>query len=439
MNLADLAYAAYQKDEELERQKRVVIGRDLFEGMIDDELLSQLDDALPGSTANITALFNAYATVVEEVLNRLYILEWSEKPQDGRPVEWANQEWQRLDMDEKQYNLFEYTLVDAEAFVIMGVGRNAITNEEQIIPYVHRRWTSAEVGGDNTGCKAHYKNGRLDMISKRWIPEYYTEKGELKTRQRMTLYVAANDSETARIEKYEIVAGVPIPFSEEGDAVAAWPHAFPAIHFQNVGQRQQGQRAQGGQILLDNLFADLGTAAGTHASPMLSVIGGFPTTDGKTPAEDGSNVWKTGPGQIIGYPTKSPSEASINHIPPGDLKQLLDAIDKTTVMLALTTGTTSLIANLIAGTQISAEFLKQTDIRPTSITRQRQAAFGNAMSRMMRVYALLTNDLIAGKNLPADGPLHAKWGAADVRGLHPGFSTDTGNDIPAERDQLQGV
>jgi hypothetical protein len=236
----------------------------------------------------------------------------------------------------------------------------------------------------------------------------------------MTLYVAANGDEPAKVERYTIEAGIPVPFAEEGDAVIVWPFAFPVIHFQNAGKRQQGQRAQGPQIFIDNLFADLGSAAGQQGSPMLSVIGGFPTTDGKAPNTDLSNVWKTGPNQIIGFPNKTPGEASINHVPPGDLAQLLGAIDKAIMVLALTTGTTSLTANLVSGSNIGAEFLKQTDLRPVAATRQRQAAFGNAFARMMRTYALLTNALIPGQTLPIDGALHADWQAADVRGLHPG-------------------
>lgn len=420
MNLADLAYADFKKKEELERQRRVVIARDMYEGDIDGSLLSQLDDALPGSTERMTALFNAYATVIEEVLNRLQIVGWQDAPTAGQPVEWAENAWQDLDMDELQYDLFEYTLVDGEALIILAPGKHSVTDEPVILPYIHRRWTSAEAGGDNEGFKAHYVNGRLAMVSKRWIEEYYNEKGEAKTRQRMTLYVTATDTEPSRVEKYEILAGVPVAFAADGEAVVPWPHAFACIHFRNVGHRQQGQRAQGPQILLDNLFADLGTAASSHASPMLSVIGGYPTTDGKAPNSEGTNIWKTGPGQIIGFPNKNKSEAEINHVPPGDLSQLLDSIDKTTVMLALTTGTTGLIANLNSGSQISGEFLKQTDIRPTAATRQRQTSFGNAMVRMMQTYARLTNDLIPGKTLPTDTVLHAQWMAADIRGFHPG-------------------
>lgn len=424
MNLADLAYAQHKATEEKEIQARVVIARDMYEGDIDKELLSQLDEALPGSTKKLTALFNAYATVIEEILNRLHIKQWVDAPEDGQPVEWANKVWQDINMDEIQYDLFEYTLVDGEAFVILAPEFDPMLSAPVLKPFVHRRWTSAEVGGDNEGCKAHYKNGRLAAISKRWIETYYTEKDEKKTRQRLTLYIAADGKEITvnRIEKYEIVSGSLVEFKdEEGNSAFDWPYAFACIHFQNVGRRMQGQRAQGPQVLLDNAVADLLAAAGLQAAPMLIALGMYPTTDGKAPKDDGSNVWKTGPGRIIGHPEKGPNEAEVKHVPPGDLSQLLDAIDKVVVMLALTTGTTSLIANLIAGSQISAEFLKQTDIRPTAATRQRQAAFGNAMSRMMKTYATLSKQLSLGNvGGDAEQPLHAEWLAADIRGNQPG-------------------
>ena len=74
INYIELAWRQHQTAEELEIQKRIVLARDLYEGTLEDDLVTELEGALLSQDAsNIPSLFDLYATVVDENADRLKV------------------------------------------------------------------------------------------------------------------------------------------------------------------------------------------------------------------------------------------------------------------------------------------------------------------------------------------------------------------------------
>lgn len=448
INAAELAWFQHLEEEELERQTRVIIARELYEGHTDADLIDELDEIMLGSSDLVNNLFNAYAGVVDEVLDRLIAADLFNTPSprpgfedDGERVDWAMQWWQEQRMDTKQHELFERALVDGEAFIMLQP-RPQEDGSVAIVPHVRKRYTSADAGaaglvGDNEGVKVHYSPTEPDvvtMISYRWI-ETYWDGDESDQRNRLTLYIAGTadtdqgPGEVARIEKYEIVQNEPVEFQDEGDP--GWPLwwtdngqesgtslPLPVIHFPSAKGKPAAQGAQGAQVMLDELYTLALSTAMAQTYPMLAVIGGHPTTDGKPPDSTQSNVWKIGPRQLIGFPEKLPEDAVVKRIDPGDIKQILLAVDRTWITTAVANKAPSLAADQLALRATSAEFLKQLDSGPMARTRREQSALGDAFTRLFETLVILNNSFPGGETYPEESPVHVRWLPADIRGIH---------------------
>jgi len=254
-NPVKVAWMEHKATEEKELQARAVLARDLYAGTINAALLKKLAASfLSGTAKNVTSLPNMYAVVVDGIADRLAVDGW----QDAAGVEarTAAALWAELGMETRQHELYNALNVDGEAFLLIlpeteyesgaAVVKTAVT--------VQRRYTSSLVSGDNEGMKAHYKNGRLIMASKRWVELYYKkENGRFDHRCRMTLYLQASKDAPAHIEKYEVVNGIPIPYEGEVDAggIISWKGLpFPVIHLRLPDRRGQGARATGGSVCM---------------------------------------------------------------------------------------------------------------------------------------------------------------------------------------------
>ena len=440
----EIAWRQHQEDEELETQKRVVLARNLYDGWIPDSLVKELEAALlSGDASLVNGLVNLYKTAVDEVSDRLTVADLVDE--DGNSLEWAMRWWDNHNMDELQHDLWENVLRDGEAFVMLV----PIKDEEDrvsIKPVIHERFTSEKADGENQGMKAHYPTNEPYQdpheFSKRWIEQY--KDGQIwKPRQRLTLYTAGNSGEVPTVQKYRLDGGKWVAHEdEEGGALIPWtvgfdgqgePLPMPIIHFKNQKSRQEGRKVQGVQMLADNLFTALATAAGIAAVPPLLVIGTSPTTDGKDPAGDGSNVWKVGPRAVIGNAEKTPDQAKIDYMKPPDLSQLITVIREFMDLAAVTAVMPSLLTRYGGSGQTAAESLKQLDIRPTALARKKQTAFGNAITKMfdtlVKMHSLLeSNEADIPENF--EDKVIAQWLPADVRGTDVVEGTDEvdGND-----------
>jgi hypothetical protein len=443
VNWLELAFLQHKVEEEMEWQRRVVLARDFYEGTLDDALIEELRQGLlAGNADDIPSLFDIYAAVVDEIVDRLSVeaLWDGPDPKKANKVEWATTFWQEMELDEHQHEIYLNAVRDGESFIIVEPWVDHLTGETKLRCVPHERYTDPGVGGTGEGVKMHYPNNQRSgvnsvMASKRWL-ETVIVKGERETRQRMTLYITATAEEPPRIEKYVAAGDQWIRHQDDGDEgwPLPWPYPMHIIHFKNIGLRQQGRRAQGPQVILDNIVTSLSGSASTHSAPAAVVIGGYPTDDGKEPADDGSNVWRIGPRRIIGFPDKTPQEASVKFERPGDLTQLLNAIDHAIKLTAVTTSTPSLTAKEL-GHNVAGETLKQLDIRPIAIARRLQNAFGNSWTKLFKVAAILNNALASGENVPDDTAVHVSWLPADIRGIQPVHTVDEGQ---AGEDEAQG-
>lgn len=440
------AYEEFRKQEELQEQSDLVLARRYYEGYLPQTLREELGYALLSKDPkDIQSLFGVYDTRIDERASRLSITHLSDVPflihpdaPEAPPLDWAMELWEEGEMDAMQHEIFIVTLRDGVAFVLLSPELQD-TGKVRIVPRLYERYTSAPVGGENTGMKIHYpdddKNRPPTAISHRWVETYVNHEGFEDQRQRMTLYkygYAIQDRETGQIQTFPPQIekwvmnkeGVWVKFTaEDRDWPILWTHPktgkpmpFPIIIFRNIMDRREGWKMLGPQIIFDNLITALASTASSVAIPGMVVIGGFPTTDGQPVKEDGSNVWRWGPDMVFGFADRRPSEASITPLKPGDVGQLIEAIKQMITLAAITTGTPSLLADQVGRQQVSGEALRQIDIRPTAEIRQMQAKLGNSVTRMIDAWTKLNNAFGGELKLPEAPPtVYAHWLPADIR------------------------
>lgn len=443
INYIQIAREQHEAEEELEVQRRIVLARDTYGGRLPPQLDTELAGALLSQTAeDIQELFNIYAMVVDEVANRLNVIGL-QSVAGGQPPAAAVEFWASNGLQEFQGDIHLAALRDGEAFLLLAP-ETGDDGQVRIRAYPHGRYTSAEAGGDNEGIRFHYAddvmtlNRAPDFASKRWIETFVNEDEESDTRQRMTLYIPARGAEAGRVEKYAMNEDAEWEeYRDEEDTAwpIPWPHPFPVIRFRNVSGRLQGARAQGGQIVIDNLMAALISAASSIAIPPLRVLGGMPTIDGQTPAADGANVWKLGPRQVVGFADKGPADASVDFMRPGDVGQVIAAINEVTKFIAMTTGTPSLMASRLGSLPIAAKLLQQLDLQPVAATIKAQNAFGNAWRQVFSA----SSGIAAGLGAAAGEPAAVIWAPADVFGqFHDEGAAEPFTDVLAAKNGESG-
>lgn len=496
INYIELAWKQHQAAEELEIQERIVLARDLYEGTLEDSIVTELAGALLSQDAsNIQSLFDLYATVIDEIADRLNVIEIaadvdqqvispssasaqngtsaaatpttpgtngaapatsSQQPavpaQNAAAPAWALNLWDDNSLDEYQSDVYLAALRDGESFILLSPEIDPITKQPVIRAYPHERYTSAEVEGTNEGVRFHWSDDVLtlnrppDFASKRWIETYTNDQGESESRQRMTIYIAqkeGNPPQPGRVEKYVRDGSNWTEHRDEGDTAwpIPWPYPLPVIRFRNTGGRQQGKRAQGGQVVLNNLVTALISAAGSVAVPPMVVLGGYPTTDGQAPNPEGTNVWRLGPRRAIGFKDKAPNQASIEFMQPGDLKQIVVAINEIIKLMAISTGTPSLLSEKLGTQPIAAKLLQQMDLKPVAAARRVQNNFGNAWAKLFETAAVLINELTPEAANPEE-KIKVVWAPADIQGYFydEGEVTPTEDLTPeAEAQQAEGA
>lgn len=382
-NDAELAFAAWQADEERARQRTVVQARRYYNGEQDTFLTTRMKQFLNAKDDNEFNL-NVCRTVVGAVEERLAFNGITTNEQgDMQPVvAWADELYEAAGLGVLTSDVHDGALRDGEFFLV--VDWDEAKQRPRMIP--HPRYTDPEVGGDGFGCKAHYPDDDTSQpmlyASKRW-----TEKlPDGKARQRMTLYYAD------RVEKYELVSQAPKPIQDEGDAgwPIPWVGRIPVIHFRNTNDlRPEHWDAIPVQKGINKTLVDLLASADLTAFQIYVALGWIPTTDGKAPAENGSNWLALEPGQIIGTP-KSRQDVDFKAIPGDDLRPLLDLLMTLISGLAVVSSTPE--SRVSFTRQIAAEgTLKEQNEGLFAKVRRRQAMFDQAWVEAFTVARLLAN------------------------------------------------
>ena len=368
INLAEIAYQQHLEDEEKEIQARIVKARELEAGYFDSDLATELQRSLLGGSENDLEGVNMISVALNTLLRRVSLQAVTAGSKEQ--TQWLQRTFKANRLLKTQRDLHRPAVRDGESFLIVDYDLFAPRPWEEGgrgMPrfFVYERYTSPNItygdgAGSGQGCKAHYRNGDanqpLEMVSMRW-PETIYEDGEPVTAQRMTLYIAQQPNTAARIEKYKMDdAGEWRQHSDQVQDEAGeladetWPiwwtddqtetgESLPllAFHFRNEEMQPAFKRAWGLQIGMDHMFASLLSGTTLTGHQLLVALGFFPTTDGKEPADDGSNLMVLRPRQIIGT-TKTKTEADVKHIPPADPRAILDSMDKVSIYFALVTG-----------------------------------------------------------------------------------------------------
>jgi len=331
INLAELAFLEWQKEEEVARQKAVVLCRQFYDGLHDTKLTPRQREFLNAASDHEFNV-NIARSAVESIEERLVITGATST--DAALAVWADQQWDlaggvvRTGADRAtgvmQSSVHEGCGRDGEYFVI--VDWDVVAKQPRWTP--HSRYTDPAVNGDGFGCKAHYPDGDttrpMQYASKRWI-ELLDARG--KTRARMNLYFPD------RVEKYNHQGNGWIPFRDPDDPAwplpwvdaAGEPLGIPVIHFPATPDLRSDmwdvipvQRGFNKSVL------DLLAAADTTGFRILVTLGWIPTADGQPLKADGSNRAKIAPGTILGT-TKPKSEAGTESVEGANLAQLIDA------------------------------------------------------------------------------------------------------------------
>ena len=220
---------------------------------------------------------------------------------------WLQAVSSRIKLRTVQRDLFSAALMDGEAFVIA-----AIASGQETGVTIHQRFTAAEIGGTNSGCRAHFENDdpnqRLDMVSKRWTETAYV-KNKPVTSQQMTLYINSQEEMPPRVEKFALnKKGVWVERIEEGDGswplwltengrINGAPLPFPVFFFRSPNSAPITRRIWGLQSGMDQFWSNLLTGATVTAHQILVALGFFPTSDGKPLKDDKSNALVMAPRQ----------------------------------------------------------------------------------------------------------------------------------------------
>lgn len=445
-----LARRQHERDEELALQEEIVRARDLYEGWMSGDMKDRLQEAFlaEDSADLVTELANLYALVIDEVLDRLSVIELAGQPvatsnqgQAGNAAatgasefseapQWAVDFWRYNKLNQFQHDIYLRALRDGSCFVLLQPETDYLNNTIYIRAYIHERFTAADAqgptgNGTGEGMMAHYADDTLTLnkpplaYSKRWTEVVTDTNGDEESFQRMTLYIAPNATERGRIEKYRQEDDEWKPHKDEGDELYPlnpWEYPIPVVEFSNIGRKLQGKRAIGLQMAIDNTVTALVMGAGTVAVPGGFITGAHPTTDGQVIAEDGSNMMRFGPGRFNGLPDKLPSEAKMEWLKPGDLSQMIAAIDQLVKLMSMTTKTPSLLQNRLGSLPVAARLLQQLDIQVVAQAKRVQDSFGDSWSQLFKVAAALTSGFMSGVQADPLQTVQVVWQPADLMG-----------------------
>lgn len=466
VNLAELAFLMHQAEEELELQARVIKGRELFAGYIDPELADQAADIYLGAEADDIEGINLMAIAINTTVRRITLTgfeviapavegegEESVSPdKEGDSSVQAIQTWIKKFYEVNRIetisrDLHRATERDGEAFLLIDYDPVYIYPRDPTQIgiarlFINERYTDAGTSwkafqGSGEGCKAHYRNDDpnqpLDMVSKRWIEQYWEEE-EIKARPRMTLYIAevgtdlVGDRVPARIEKYELnKAGEWEEFRDEGDT--EWPIwwtdsgadsgaslPIPVVHFRNEELEPGQKKIWGLQSSMDELWVAFMNAQLMTGHQLLVAFGFYPTTDEQPPAEDGSNLLTVSPRQIIGTAKKTSKEASLQAIPPASSEPLLQGLDKTAIYASFV-GSLPVSNFIFSKAVASSETLKQGDAELVARINELIGLWTFSWSAAMDIARKL--EVLYGTNAMEEAPaIMPQWASPERRDMN---------------------
>lgn len=410
--------------EEKKAQGMIVLARRYYDGDQTVYLTTRQQawlDLHPGKTKFVV---NICATVVDAVVERLRVTGFDVSPgidspsnsdaaeEDLASILWGW--WTANRMDAVQTEAHRMAVRDGESFVLVG-WNNAEKRPDFVL---HPRYVDRTLGGDGFGVWIDYENddpfGKPERAIKQWTEVMEEQEGPTGRVTRQTHYYPD------RIEKYVVLDGDWRPYQEAGDPEwpLAWtmpdgsPIGIPVAHLRNPGLRSELQDVVPLQDALNKAWLDIMAASDSTAFRMLVVLGFVPTTDGKEPAEDGSNLLQVAPGQMLATRRK-PGDVSVEAIEPASLEPLLN-VEERLVTRAAQISDTPLARFQFTRQVSSAESQKQQDMPIISKVQERQTLFGNAWEDLLQV-ARRQAAVFGGLPVDLAATISAVWMPAVIR------------------------
>ena len=319
-------------------------------------------------------------------------------------AEWFWDVWQKNRMDAQQSEIHNRAVAESEAFIILDWDSEG----KYPVMVLHERYTSMQASawedrwdglttsameqltGTDNGVWIVYENDDPNQKAivgvQRWTEILRSEEGRADPRQRQTLYYPD------RIERY-FYNGTEWELLEDG--VKEWndktgkPLGIPVIHFKNIDMRPEAWDAIPINDAANKTWVDILGSADTLGFPMLAVLRMWPTTDGKSPASDGANVWSFGPGEIIGN-AQAEDGASITKIEGSDPTPLMETLKDQIMFAANITGTPA--SRFVTTAQIASDkTLKEQDRQLHKRAINHQILLGQAWADVMVMARRIAN------------------------------------------------
>jgi hypothetical protein len=453
VNPAELAFAAWQADEEKYRQREVVTARAYYEGALVVWATERIKNLLGlQASADVKMKVNIIRPIVNALVERMAVkgfrvtVPTAEAGDDeGRSDAavavraWAERVWKLNAMDIKQDDIAIDTANEGEAFVI--VDWDERNTRPRFTP--HPRYTDPTVSstqagdgknpretgeGDGFGCKVFYENDDPNQgvirASKRWREEL----GAGKSRLRLTEYYPD------RIEKYLVEGPKLTPIRDEGDATwplswvdgAGEPLGVPVFHATAPDTRPGAIDAWGVQDAIVQAFIDLLAGNRIAAFRIFKAFGFYPTTDGLDPKADRSNWLNLEPGAIIGTRMKGPNDAAFEPIDGASPAAFLDTLDKL-IYYAATTTDTPLSRFQMTG-QVASEATQKEYKEPLMARIMRLQARIGAMWSQAFTMALKLERLYGDSSLAENAIFETQWQPLEKRSIE-----DLGKEAAAKK------
>lgn len=388
-----------------DKQETIYLARRYYRGDQDIYLNDRAREYL-GLHKDNAFKFNICKTIVRALADELNLLGFSTDEQgEGddakKPVaEWVADLFEANKLESLQKSVHKAAISESESFVIVEWD----PEEERAKIIYNPAYVSTDAQGDGMGVYAIYENDdpeqKLIAAVKEWIEKISSATGIDRSRRRRTIYYPDHFERWVfdQLGVWEHFTE-PLGVNEDGSIVElGWlidntdngePLGIPVFHFRNEDDTPEHWDAIPMQDAINKTLVDILAAGDLTAFQSFFGFGFYPTTDGKEPKADGSNLMKMGPAQFNGT-LKSSSEASLQVINGQDSTFLMNQFKDLVLSTAQMTDTPA--SRFIVTAQIaSAETIKgqERGLRKKGATRRK--LFGDTWIGVVNMARKLSN------------------------------------------------
>jgi len=412
----EMSYAAWLAEQELQRQRNVALARDYYDGDQKVKLTPRQRQYL-GHAESGRFVDNACREVVDAIVDRLVMTGWTS--QDAGAATWLGDLYTGMRrLAQIASKVHTAAVRDGESFLVVTIdGDGNRLSDAKLMLVPHNRYVDPQAGGDGQGLMAVYPDDDpeqpMSYAAKRWTGKITNARGQTEAKPRMTLYYPD------RVEKYVRETSDESgwrPYQDPGDG--GWPIPWldgrgaplgiPVGHFRNVESRSELWDITPLQDALNKILLDVLASADTAGFRLLFARGFMPTTDGREPATDNSNLLEISPGVII---TSRNPDAGLEAIPPGDLSQLLATYDRIIQRISHVSRTPG---ELLTRQVQSADSQAERKEPLLAKVRARQVTFGDSWEQVLQV-GLRLAATFGGADVDLAADVEVLWEPAEVR------------------------